>query len=131
MADGSSLTITIDSHVLDVVAVLNEHFRTRFAKQLAPPGHWWSEESADIAERHLGCLRQIAWGLASQAEGAAGKRERLKIMKIARWVGPSARQRAAMLSLERIVLQSDDYDDIEASVMPRIERELEEGGWFA
>lgn len=127
----SSLTITIDSHILDVVAVQSAQFRTRFASQLAPLGHWWSDESIDIAEKHLGCLRQIAGDIVSQAQDAASKRERLKIMKIVRWTGPSARQRAAMMSRERSVLQSDDYDEIEASVLPRIEQELEDGGWFA
>lgn len=126
-----SLVVAIDSHVLDVVAVRDEHFRTRFAAQLAPPGHWWSDESIDLADKHLDCLRQIAWGIISQAEDAAGKRERFKILKITRRVGASAKQRAALLTLDRYVLQSDDYDEIEATVLPMIEQELEEGGFFA
>jgi len=121
LSNHSSLTITIDTHILDVVAVWNEHLHARFATQLAVPGLRCSEESMDIADKHLDCLRQIAWGVASQAEDAAGKRERLKIIKITRWIGPSARHYST--------LRSDDYDEIQASVLPMIEQELEANGW--
>jgi hypothetical protein len=76
-------------------------------------------------------LRQFAWGLLGQAEDADGKREKFKVLKTATWVGPSARQRAATMSRHRSVLQSDDYDEIEASVLPKIKLELEADGWFA
>ena len=46
-------------------------------------------------------------------------------------MGPSARQRAAMMSQHRSVLQSDDYDEIKDIILPRIELELEADGWFA
>jgi len=44
-------------------------------------------------------------------------------------MGPSARQRATDGSGHG--LQSEDYDDIEASILPRIEMELEADEWFA
>jgi hypothetical protein len=127
-----TFTVAIDSHVLDVIAAQDEHFRARFATQLSPPGgHWWSEGSANLAGQHMDILRQFAWGLLGQAEDADGKREKFKVLKTATWVGPSARQRAATMSRHRSVLQSDDYDEIEASILPKIKLELEADGWFA
>jgi hypothetical protein len=114
LSNESSFTVAIDTHILDVVAVWNGHFRPA-------PDHGCSEESMDIADKHLDCLRRIAWGLASQVEDAARKRERLKIIKITRWIGPSARQYS--------ILQSGDYDEIQAGVLPMIEQELDANGW--
>jgi hypothetical protein len=127
-----TFTVAIDSHVLDVVAAQDEDLRSRFATQLSPPGgHWWSEESAYLARQHMNFLRQFSWGLLGQAGDEAGRREKFKILKITTWMGPSARQRAAMMSQHRSVLQSDDYDEIKDIILPRIELELEADGWFA
>ncbi|GAB7333199.1 hypothetical protein MBLNU13_g04855t2 [Cladosporium sp. NU13] len=110
----------------------DEHFRSRFATQLSPPGgHWWSKESAHLARQHIDFLRRFAWGLLGQAEDEAGRREKFKILKVTTWMGPSARHRAAMISQHRSVLHSDDYDGIMGIILPRIELELEADGWFA
>lgn len=52
-----TFTVAIDGHVLDVIAAQDEHYRSRFATQLSPPGaRWWSEESADLACHHMDIL---------------------------------------------------------------------------
>jgi hypothetical protein len=130
MTNLKSLTVAIDSHVLDVVAAQDADFRSRFATQLSlQNGHWWTEESAIMACRHLDHLRLFAWGLLGQAEDAAGKREKFKVLKTTSWMGPAARMLAGHQPGRR--LQSGDYDEIAAGVVGKIERELEAGGWFA
>ena len=125
-----TFTVAIDSHVLDVIAAQDEHFRSRFATQLSlQNGHWWTEESAIMACRHLDHLRLFAWGLLGQAEDAAGKREKFKVLKTTSWMGPAARMLAGHQPGRR--LQSGDYDEIAAGVVGKIEQELEAGGWFA
>jgi hypothetical protein len=45
------------------------------------------------------------------------------------WMGPAAKMVAGWK--QGRVLQSGDYDEIAARVLPKIELELEKGGWFA
>jgi hypothetical protein len=53
-----TVTVAIDNHVLDVVAAQDDDLRSRFATQLSQlNGHWWTEESADMAYRHMDYLR--------------------------------------------------------------------------
>lgn len=124
----STLVIAINSDVLDIFAAQNEPFRTRFASKWAHPGPWWDDTSIKQAEKQLHCLFQVAWSFVSQAEDTAGKRERFKILRVGRFVGPRARQRAEQRELE--ALQSMDYDEIEAGILPQIEKELEGAGCF-
>ena len=124
-----SLTVAIDSQVLDVVAAQDDELRFRFAARLdLQDDYWWSEESAEMAIRHTDYLRLLSWGLLGQAEDKAGKRERFKALKITRWMGLTATLMARMRPGR--VLESDNYDEIEASILAQIEVELEAGGWF-
>jgi hypothetical protein len=53
-----TVTVAIDNHVLDVVAAQDDDLRSRFATQLSQLNcHWWTEESADMAYRHMDYLR--------------------------------------------------------------------------
>lgn len=124
-----SLTVAIDSQVLDVVAAQDDDLRFRFATRLdLQDDYWWNEESAEMAIRHMDYLRLFAWGLLGQAEDKAGKRERFKVLKITRSMGLTATLMARMRPGR--VLESDDYDEIEATILAKIEVELEAGGWF-
>lgn len=125
----STLVIAINSDVLDIFAAQHEPFRTRFASKFAHPGPWWDDTSIKQAEKQLNCLFQVAWSFVSQALDTAGKRERFKILRVGRFVGPRAQQRAEQRGLE--ALQSMDYDEIEAVILPQIEKELGEVGCFA
>jgi hypothetical protein len=124
----SSLHIRVNSDVLDVAAAEDAHLRTRFARQLSLPGLWREEKYINKAEDQLNCLFRIAQCLVGQVKDTSGKRKKLKILSIGRFVGWRAEDRAKSIGLD--ALQSMDYDEIEASIMPRIERELEEAGWF-
>jgi hypothetical protein len=120
------LRIYVDSDVLDVAAAQDAHLQTRFAHQLSLPGLWKEEEYINQAEDQLNCLFRFAQCLVGQVKDTPGKRRKLKILSIGRFVGYRAQERARYIGFD--ALQSMDYDEIEACIIPRIERELEEAG---
>jgi hypothetical protein len=124
----SSLSIRVDSDALDIAAVQDAHLRTRFARQLSLPGPREEEDTIDRAKKQLDCLFQIARCLMGQIAETAARCQRIKALSIGRFVGYRAIGRSVSIGLD--ALQSMDYDEIEASIMPRIERELEEAGCF-
>jgi hypothetical protein len=129
----SRLHIEVYSDVLDVTALQDARLRTRFARQLSLPGlrdNWEGDEerAMNLAENHLNCLFRIAQSLVGQVKDASAKRLRSKVLSVRRSLGWRAAERAE--SLGHDALQRVDYDEIAASIMPRIERELEEAGCF-
>jgi hypothetical protein len=124
----STLFIRVDSDALDVAAVQDAHLRIRFARQLSLPGPWEEEDTINRAKNQLNCLFQIAQCLMGHSAETAAQRRRLQVLSIGRFVGYRAIARSVTIGLD--ALQSMDSDEIEASIMPRIERELEEAGCF-